>query len=70
LCAYRQSTGFERNCQKIQRKTILSSVENVIYDKEICQFLDNYSQEYRKLADPVWENGLSAKYFNWKEKKY
>ena len=56
--------------KKYNAKPSYPSAENVIYDKEICQFLDNYSQEYRKLADPVWENGLSAKYFNWKEKKY
>lgn len=42
---------------------------DVINKKEICEFLDNYSKEYKKITDPIWEKELSLKFKSWKEKK-
>jgi MoaA/NifB/PqqE/SkfB family radical SAM enzyme len=41
---------------------------DVISKKEICEFLDNYSQEFKKITDKIWENELSLKYKHWKDK--
>lgn len=41
--------------------------EKVITDPEIVKFLNNYSREYRKIADPIWEKELSLKFKHWKD---
>ena len=41
---------------------------DVINNPEITSFLDNYSKEYQKLVDPIWENELKLKYKTWKER--
>ncbi|MGB9858268.1 MAG: radical SAM protein [Dictyoglomaceae bacterium] len=41
---------------------------DVISKKEICEFLDNYSQEFKKITDPIWDKELSLKHKHWKDK--
>ncbi|OQA43469.1 MAG: Cyclic pyranopterin monophosphate synthase [Parcubacteria group bacterium ADurb.Bin305] len=45
-----------------------NSSYEVISDPKICQFLDKYSEKYKKITDPLWENSLNAKYKDWKER--
>jgi MoaA/NifB/PqqE/SkfB family radical SAM enzyme len=41
--------------------------EKTINNEKITKFLDNYSKEFKKLTDPVWEKELSKKYKTWKD---
>jgi len=49
-------------------KPSYNSSMDVITDPEIISFLDNYTKEYRKLVDPIWENDLKFKYKTWKQR--
>jgi len=49
-------------------KPSYNSSMDVITDPEIISFLDNYSKEYQKLVDPIWENDLKFKYKTWKQR--
>lgn len=42
--------------------------KDVISDPQITEFLDNYSREYRKITDPIWENELRHKYPCWRDR--
>lgn len=53
---------------KFNAKPSYNSSMDVITDPEIISFLDNYTQEYRKLVDPIWENDLKFKYKTWKQR--
>lgn len=53
---------------KFNAKPSYNSSMDVITDPEIISFLDNYSKEYRKLVDPIWENDLKFKYKTWKQR--
>ncbi len=53
---------------KFNAKPSYNSGMDVINDPEIISFLDNYTQEYRKLVDPMWENDLKFKYKTWKQR--
>jgi MoaA/NifB/PqqE/SkfB family radical SAM enzyme len=53
---------------KFNAKPSYNSSMNVITDPEIISFLDNYTKEYRKLADPIWDNDLKFKYKTWKQR--
>ncbi|MBK6933688.1 MAG: radical SAM protein [Bacteroidales bacterium] len=53
---------------KFNAKPSYNSSMDVITDPEIISFLDNYTKEYRKLVDPIWENELKLKYKTWKER--
>jgi MoaA/NifB/PqqE/SkfB family radical SAM enzyme len=53
---------------KFNAKPSYNSSMDVITDPEIISFLDNYTKEYRKLADPIWENDLKFKYKTWKQR--
>ncbi len=53
---------------KFNAKPSYNSSMDVITDPEIISFLDNYTIEYRKLVDPIWENDLKFKYKTWKQR--
>jgi len=53
---------------KFNAKPSYNSSMDVINDPEIISFLDNYTKEYRKLVDPIWENDLKFKYKTWKQR--
>ncbi len=53
---------------KFNAKPSYNSSMDVITDPEIISFLDNYTKEYRKLVDPIWENDLKFKYKTWKQR--
>jgi MoaA/NifB/PqqE/SkfB family radical SAM enzyme len=53
---------------KYNAKPSYNSCMDVINNPEITSFLDNYSKEYQKLVDPIWENELKLKYKTWKER--
>jgi MoaA/NifB/PqqE/SkfB family radical SAM enzyme len=53
---------------KFNAKPSYNSSMDVITDPEIISFLDNYTKEYRKLADPIWDNDLKFKYKTWKQR--
>ena len=53
---------------KYNAKPSYNSSMDVINNPEITSFLDNYSKEYQKLVDPIWENELKLKYKTWKER--
>jgi MoaA/NifB/PqqE/SkfB family radical SAM enzyme len=53
---------------KFNAKPSYNSSMDVITDPEIISFLDNYSKEYQKLVDPIWENDLKFKYKTWKQR--
>lgn len=41
--------------------------EDLINDPEVAAFLDNYSQEYKEITDPIWEKELSCRFKCWKD---
>jgi len=49
------------------RPSYNSSYE-VISNPDVCNFLDAYSRDYKKITDPIWENEVSLKYQSWKER--
>lgn len=49
------------------RPSYNSSYE-VISNPDVCNFLDAYSSDYKKITDPIWENEVSLKYQSWKER--
>jgi MoaA/NifB/PqqE/SkfB family radical SAM enzyme len=53
---------------KFNAKPSYNSSMDVITNPEIISFLDNYTKEYRKLVDPIWENDLKFKYKTWKQR--
>ncbi len=53
---------------KFNAKPSYNSSMDVITDPEIISFLNNYTKEYRKLVDPIWENDLKFKYKTWKQR--
>ncbi|MGC9048849.1 MAG: radical SAM protein [Patescibacteria group bacterium] len=54
--------------KKYNAKPSYPSGEKIINDPEITNFLDNYSKEYKKIVDPIWEKELKAQYPCWKDK--
>lgn len=53
--------------QKYNAKPSYPGVENLIKNKEVMEFLDNYSKEFKKITDPIWEKELSKKHKCWKD---
>jgi len=53
---------------KYNAKPSYNSGWALIENKEIVEFLDNYSKRFKELTDPIWEKELSKKYKHWKDK--
>lgn len=39
----------------------------IIEDPKVIKDLDNYSKEYKKITDPIWEKELSKRFKHWKD---
>lgn len=53
--------------EKFRAKPSYNNSYEVIRNPKICEFLDNYSKEFKKITDPIWENELSKKHKHWKD---
>lgn len=53
--------------KKYKAKPSYNTDNSIITDQTIANFLDNYSKEYKKITDPIWENDLSKKHKHWKD---
>lgn len=53
--------------KKYNAEPSYSGSEKVITDPKITKFLDNYSMEYKKITDPIWEKELSSRFKCWKD---
>jgi len=53
--------------QKYNAKPSYPGVDSLINNKELMEFLDNDSKEFKKLTEPIWENELSKRHKCWKD---
>jgi len=77
---YTKNSNLLRPCALIDNPEVLRKLVNeynakpsynssydVISKPEVTSFLDQYSEEHRKITDPVWEKEMKGKYKHWKE---
>jgi hypothetical protein len=41
--------------------------QKLIDESEITRFLDQYSKDYKRITDPIWEKELKSKCQHWRE---
>jgi MoaA/NifB/PqqE/SkfB family radical SAM enzyme len=56
--------------KKYNAKPSYNGSYDVVSDKKICRALDQYSKEFKKLTDQIWEEDLSKEYKTWKDLRY
>ncbi|MCL5010767.1 MAG: radical SAM protein [Patescibacteria group bacterium] len=52
--------------KKYKARPSYNGGNDLIDDPEVIKFLDNYSKEYKKIVDPVWEREWKGKAHCWK----
>ena len=53
--------------KKYNAKPSYQGGQKLIENSEITKFLDQYSKEYQKITDPIWEKELCASCHHWRD---